>query len=144
VLTDLEQLPEYLPVYVFNVWNAHYSNPAAQFDDRTRFLERLSAVDDPAVFAAALVHNRYDDVASIALTREGDTLPYHFFDDAFPNGVAARTIVFRAEQFDDRWFAARGSDALAVYVPRPADPRRALDAGQRRELAQRFSGDLEN
>ncbi|HEX5586766.1 MAG TPA: arabinofuranosyltransferase [Acidimicrobiia bacterium] len=143
VLTDQEQLPEYLPVFVFNVWNAHYSNPAAQFDDRTRFLERLAAERDPTVFAAALAHNRYDDVASIALMREGDTLPYHFFDDAFPHGVAARTIVFRTEQFDDRWFAARGSDALAVYVPKATDPRGALDAGQHRALARRFAGDLE-
>ena len=47
MLTDVEQLPELLPVFVFNVWNAHYANPASQFDDRTRFLRRLSREDDP-------------------------------------------------------------------------------------------------
>ena len=70
VLTDVEQLPELLPVFVFNVWNAHYANPASEFDDRARFLERLSSEDDPAVFAAALARNRYD-------TRGVDRVPHH-------------------------------------------------------------------
>lgn len=143
VLTDQEQLPEYLPVFVFNVWNAHYSHPAAQFDDRTRFLERLAAERDPDVFAAALAENRYDDVASIALRRAGDRLPYTFYDDAFPNGVVLRTFVFRADQFDARWFSSRGDDALAVFIPKPTDPWRALTEDQRRDLATQFPGDLD-
>jgi galactan 5-O-arabinofuranosyltransferase len=143
VLTDQEQLPEYLPVFVFNVWNAHYSHPAAQFDDRTRFLERLASEDDPAVFAAALSHNRYDEVASVALRRAGDTLLYTFFDDAFPDGVVLRTLTFRPEQFDARWFSSRGDDALAVFVPESSDALRALDEQQRRALARRFAGDLD-
>jgi galactan 5-O-arabinofuranosyltransferase len=143
VLTDQEQLSEYLPVFVFNVWNAHYSHPAAQFDDRTRFLERLAAERDPDVFAAALAENRYDDVASIALRRAGDTLPYTFYDDAFPNGVVLRTFVFRADQFDARWFSSRGDDALAVFIPKRMDPRRALTEEQRRALATQYPGDLD-
>jgi galactan 5-O-arabinofuranosyltransferase len=144
VLTDREVLPEYLPVFVFNVWNAHYSNPAAQFDRRTRFLERLAGVDDPAVFAAALAHNRYDHVDSVALRREGDRLPYTFFDDAFPRGVSQRTITFRVEQFDSAHFASRGSSTLTVYVPRAGDPLRTLDAGQRRALHRTFADDLDD
>jgi len=144
VLTDQEQLPEYLPVFVFNVWNAHYSNPAAQFDRRTSFLQRLAAERDPLVFAAALAHNRYDDVDSVALRRINDDLPYTFIDDAFPRGVTQRTITFRDAQFDRAYFAARGTAALAVYVPRGRDPLAALTAIQRRALDRRFAGDLDD
>ncbi len=144
VLTDQEQLPEYLPVYVFNVWNAHYSNPAAQFDRRTAFLQRLAAERDPAVFAAALAHNRYDEVDSVALRRANDELPYTFIDDAFPRGVTQRTFTFHDEQFDPAYFTARGSAALAVYVPRTRDPLGSLSSTQRRALHRRFAGDLDD
>jgi hypothetical protein len=142
VLTDQEAIPEYRPVYVFNVWNAHYSHPAAEFDDRTRFLERLAAEDDPAVFAAALRLNRYDRVDSVALRPEGGELGYTYFADAFPRGVTRETIVFRVEQFDDMWFDRRGSSDLTVFVPRDRDPRRSLDDAQSRALRHRFTGDL--
>ncbi len=142
VLTDQEAIPELRPVYVFNVWNAHYSHPAAEFDDRSRFLERLAAEDDPAVFAAALRRNRYDRVDSVALRPDGDELRYSYFADAFPRGVTRETIVFREEQFDDAWFDRRGSPDLAVFVPRDRDPFTALDDGQRRALRRRFAGDL--
>jgi hypothetical protein len=143
VLTDREELPEYLPVYVFNTWNAHYSHPAAEFGRRAAFLDRLARVRDPDVFAAALRHNRYDHVDSIALVPTGGSLPYTYFDDAFPRGVSRRTITFADEQFDTEWFARRGSATLAVYVPRGADPLDALDDDQLRTLRRAFRGDLE-
>ena len=143
VLTDQETLPEYLPVYVFNVWNAHYSHPAAQFERRTRFLERLADEQDPAVFATALAHNRYDQVDSIALEPAGENLPYTFFDDAFPRGVTRATFNFRVEQFDDAFFDRRGSGQLAVFVPRAGDPLKDLDASQLGALRRRFAGDLD-
>ena len=73
----------------------------------------------------------------------GGSLPYTFFDDAFPRGVSRRTITFTTEQFDAEWFSRRGSAALAVYVPRDADPLDALDDDQLRALRRAFRGDLE-
>jgi hypothetical protein len=143
VLTDVEQLPELLPVFVFNVWNAHYANPASEFDERARFLQRLSTEDDPAVFAAALARNRFDDVDSIAFrTGNGDTFAYRFFDDAFPRGVSERVFRFESGQFDDAWFRRIDGSELTVFIPRPGNPSRQLDADQRRELRTHFAGDL--
>jgi len=145
VLTDVEQLPELLPVFVFNVWNAHYANPASQFDARARFLQRLSNEDDPAVFAAALARNRFDTVASIAFhTTDGDTFTYTFLDDAFPRGVSQREFRFGADQFDDAYFRRVDGSELTVFIPRPGDPAHDLDRAQRRELHVHFAGYLEN
>jgi hypothetical protein len=145
VLTDVEQLPELLPVFVFNVWNAHYANPASEFDERTRLLQRLSSEDDPAVFAAALARNRYDHVDSIAFrTGNGDNFAYTFFDDAFPRGVSQRVIRFESDQFDETWFRRVDGAELTVFIPRAGDPSRELDADQRRELRTHFSGDLDD
>lgn len=142
VLTDQEAIPAYRPVFVFSVWNAHYSHPAARFAERARFLERLAEEDDAAVFAAALRHNRYDRVEVVALRPQGTTLPYTYFDDAFPRGVTRRTITFRDEQFADRWFTRRGSPQLSVFVPRRGDPLDALDEEQQRALRRRYAGHL--
>ena len=62
VLTDQAGLLEYEPISLFNVWNAHYSNPASLFAERARFIQRLGSESDPAVVAAALQTNRYDRV----------------------------------------------------------------------------------
>jgi hypothetical protein len=143
VLTDVEQLPELLPVFVFNVWNAHYANPASEFDDRARFLERLSREDDPTVVAAALARNRYDTVASIAFRTTGsDRFAYAFLDDAFPRGVTQRELHFSADQFGVRYFRRVDGSELTVFLPRAGDPARDLDRAQRRELHVHFAGDL--
>ena len=144
VLTDVEQLPELLPVFVFNVWNAHYANPASEFDDRARFLERLSNEDDPEVFAAALARNRYDHVASIAFrTTDGDDVLVHVLGRRLPRGVVQRDFHFTSEQFDDARFRRVDGSELTVFIPRAGDPAHDLDRAQRRELHVHFPGDLE-
>jgi hypothetical protein len=143
VLTDVEQLPELLPVFVFNVWNAHYANPASQFDERTRFLRRLSHETDPHLFAAALAANRYDAVDSVAFrTSDDGRFSYMFLDDAFPRGVVQRTFTFLSEQFDPQWFRRVDGRQLTVFVPRGA-PLRGLTRSELAELRRRFPGDLE-
>ena len=130
VLTDQEFLPEYRPVYVFNVWSAHYSHPAAQFDRRTRFLERLAREQDPEVFAAALRHNRYDDVDWMRAATRGRHASLH---------VLRRRLPARRQPAQDhlRGGAVRRPVVRPARVGgpgrlRPAPPRtraRVLDAG---------------
>jgi hypothetical protein len=142
VLTDLEQLPELLPLYVFNVWNAHYANPASQFNDRTSFLRHLSDEQDPRLFAAALAANRFDHVDSLAFRPPNNgEFSYTFLDDAFPRGVAQRTFTFQEGQLSTRWFRRVDGSAVTVFVPH-GDPRRGLSRAQRSELERRFPGEL--
>ena len=124
VLTDVEQLPELLPVFVFNVWNAHYANPASEFDERARFLQRLSNEDDPDGVRGRARAQPLRPVASIAFrTTNGDTFTYTFLDDAFPRGVvAARRSTSRRDQFDDAYFRRVDGSELTVFIPRAGDP----------------------
>jgi galactan 5-O-arabinofuranosyltransferase len=142
VLTDASSLISFRPVYLFNVWNAHYSNPAAEFSARSRFLTRLASEDDPAVVATALRHNRYDRVGAIVLDAAGSSLVYTDYQDNFPRGTRARTLHFTRAQFDRRWFEPTVTRARAVFVARSVDPARSLDGSQLAELRRHFAGDL--
>src|SRR5262249_18558108 len=100
VLTDITDLPSFLPVYVFNTSDAHYSHPAALFNDRADLLKKLSKEDDPDVFALAFTHNRYDTVDYVALRSSSGGFSYDYLADAFPVGVASVSLTFPEKLFD--------------------------------------------
>ena len=130
VLTDETDLSSFLPTYVFNTSNAHYSHPAARFEDRAALLTTLSRESDPEAFALAFLHNRYDDIDFVALHPDGDgRLSYDWLDDAFPRGVAARSISFSPDSFATDAFEAlpsRGTGLELYRVRRSEDPLRSL------------------
>jgi len=129
VLTDETDLSSFLPTYVFNVSNAHYSHPAARFEDRAALLTALARESDPDVFALALLHNEYDDVDYVALRSGRDGLAYRWLDDAFPRGVTSRSITFSEDSFATDAFEALPSNGsgLELYrVRRSADPLSSL------------------
>lgn len=142
VLATASPLAAFRPVYLFNVWNAHYSNPTAEFTARSRFLDRLAAEHDPAVFAAALRANRYDRVGAVVLDTKKHRLSYVDYQDNFPRGTRARTLTFDRSQFADRWFTSSAGGRYVVFVARPVNAVAHLDPVQRQELRAHFSGDL--
>ncbi|MBM3692580.1 MAG: hypothetical protein FJW77_04665 [Actinobacteria bacterium] len=129
VLTDAVEIPAFLPAYLFNATNAHYSHPAARFEARADLLTRLGRERDPEAFALALLHNRYDQVDAVALRAGAGGLRYSWLDDAFPNGVRERSVTFPAAAFDQPVFSARtvpGSGLTVYRVDRAQDPLRSL------------------
>ena len=142
VLTSASELLAVRPVALFNVWNAHYANPFAQFADRSAFLARLASERDAGVVAAALRHNRYDRVGVVVLARAGNALTYTEYEDAFPRGTRERVLHFRAGQFAAPWFRATDGTRHLVLVATRADPLPTLDGAQLAELRHHFAGDL--
>ena len=155
VLTDVVELPVYLPLYVFNWWNAHYMNPPARFNDRSAFLQRLSKETDPQAFALALLHNVYDRIDYIALRPSpAGSFQYQFADDAFPRGVVERTFTYQQSLFDSAAFRRvdtvsftvflieRHHDPLADLQSCPAQPRRAA-CRVLGSVSRRYSGDVD-
>lgn len=129
VFTDLSDLNSFLPLYVFNTTDAHYSHPAARFEDRADLITALAREEDPEVFALAFLHNRYDDIDYVALRENARGLSYAWLDDAFPNGVAPRTVTIPEESFDTDAFRAlpdSGTGLRLYRVRRSADPLRSL------------------
>jgi galactan 5-O-arabinofuranosyltransferase len=127
VLTDLTELSSFLPVYVFNTSDAHYSHPAALFNDRAHLLQQLSHEADADVFALAFTHNRYDDIDYVALQSSSGSLTYGYLGDAFPLGVSNVQLAFRESSFDSDTFTELGNDSVTVYrVNRDRDPLRSL------------------
>jgi hypothetical protein len=117
VLTDVKALPVFLDVFVFNVWDAHYSHPAAQFTDRANFLKRLSNERDASVFAVALAHNRYDQIDYVVFeTRHSNRLSYEYLDDAFPRGSTTVRLNFKAHQFATAQFDRRATSTLTLFA----------------------------
>jgi len=129
VLTDVTDLSTFLPTYVFNTIDAHYSHPAALFNDRANLLTRLAHERDPTVFALVMLHNRYDDIDYIALEDNGRGLGYSWLGDAFPRGVEQHRITFPHALFATDAFHELDDPTLTVYrVDRRHDPLRTLRA----------------
>lgn len=127
VLTDVTDLSSFLPTYVFNTSNAHYSHPAALFDDRADLIMALAREPDPDVFALAFLHNRYDAIDLVALRDDGDGLGYSWLADAFPAGVSSRSVTFSEDSFATDAFEPLDDSSLTMYrVDRTRDPLRGL------------------
>ena len=72
-------------VPVFNVWNAHYANPFAQFADRSRFLARVASERDAVRrCCGAAPQPLRPRPRVVMLDREGAALTYTDYQDAFP------------------------------------------------------------
>ncbi len=127
VLTDVTDLSSFLPTYVFNTSNAHYSHPSALFDDRADLITALAREPDPDVFALAFLHNRYDAIDLVALRDNGDGLGYSWLADAFPAGVSSRSVTFSEDSFATDAFEPLEGSTLTMYrVVRERDPLRGL------------------
>jgi hypothetical protein len=155
VLTDLTDLSSFLPVYVFNTSDAHYSHPAALFNDRADLLRELSHESDPEVFALAFTHNRYDRIDYVALHSSSGSLTYTYLGDAFPLGVSTEQLTFRESLFATDAFTEVGNDSVTVFrVNHDRDPLRSLRSCPRapaaakcrilRPLLQRYSSHLDD
>jgi hypothetical protein len=156
VLTDLSDLPAFLPLYVFNWWDTQGpTTPAALVNDRTDFLVRLSKERDARAFAVAMLHNGYDPVDLVALRRDasGD-FEYMFTDDDFPRPPVARTLTYHAALFATPVFRRVDTTSFTLFrVSRRHDPLRALRSCPRAPaldacrvlgvLAGRYAGHLD-
>lgn len=123
VLTDVPDLSTFLPTYTFNTSDAHYSHPAALFNDRADLLKLLSREADARVFELAFTHNRYDTIDYVALRDVGDALLYEYYSDAFPLGVGQEQLRFSRASFDSPSFTETANDGIVVYRVNPGrDP----------------------
>jgi len=114
LLTEVVALDLYLPnVYLFNVWNANYANPVADFTGRAAFVRRLGKEHDPNVFALVVAENRFDRITQLVF--HPGYLVYSFDDDNFPNGTRHRVVKFHPEVFAD--FTQILTDELEILVP---------------------------
>lgn len=156
VLTDVVELPVYLPLYVFNWWDAHYMNPPARFNDRSAFLKKLSKETDPQAFALAMLHNVYDRIDYVALRPSpAGPFQYQFSDDAFPKGVVGRTFTYQQKLFASAAFHRVDTVSFTVFVIRrhrdplaglrscPTQPGRAA-CSVLGAVARRYHGDVDD
>jgi hypothetical protein len=129
VLTDISELPTFLPVYVFNWWDTQSNTtPAAHVNDRTDFLDRLSHEHDARAFAIAVLHNAYDRVDLVALRRNSaGGYDYSFTDDAFPRPPIVRTLTFDSPLFATPAFRRVETTSFTLFrVVRRRDPLASL------------------
>jgi hypothetical protein len=156
VLSDLVELPVFLPVYVFNWWDVQSpTTPAARVNDRTRFLDRLSHERDPQAFTLGLLHNGYDRIDDVALRPSpGGGFQYTFTADAFPRPPVQRTFTFPDAVFATPAFRRVDTASFTLFaVERRHDPLATLTSCPRRpstsacavlgEATRRFPGDLD-
>ena len=156
MLTDISDIPAFLPVYVFN-WSDVQTpfSPSGNYQDRTNFLHLLSLERDPTAFALAALHNVFDRIDFVALRRgPSGAFEYSFTDDAFPRPPVERTFEFDASLFQTPAFQEVDTSSVTVFrVERGQDPLRALATCPRQptrpacqvlgSVARRYGGDLD-
>lgn len=124
-------LYSYRPLYSFIPWSAHFSHPAGLYRDRIDFLESLAAITDPALFAAALMNNRYEPIDHLLLERENNVWRLTFLDDNFPNRTLERAFLFDESLLADPYFQSQELNGFTLITPNPAaNPLAALDPAQ--------------
>ena len=156
VLTDISDLPAFLPLYVFNWSNVQTPfSPAGHYRDRTDFLYALSQEHDPAAFAVAVLHNVFDRVDLVALRRGASgAFDYSFTDDAFPRPPVQRTFEYAPSLFQTRAFREVDTPSVTVFrIDRRHDPLHTLASCPRDPtraacpvlgtVARRYGGDLD-
>lgn len=103
LVSDRVDVVLYYPNHAFIPWDAHYANPAAEFNERVEFLRHLSAIDDPARFAETAESSRFGPIDAFVLAIEDEHLVFRYLDDVFPYGTEGREIRFnrnQLQQFD--------------------------------------------
>jgi hypothetical protein len=120
ILTTDWRVVDFRPVTVFNVWNAHFAHPGAQFDDRSAFVRALASEQNPRRFAASLRHNPYDEIHAVLLDRHAGRLRYKYWEDNFPRGTVLWAVDFDEAQFSPKYFKRYRLGAQELFVMRSA------------------------
>ncbi|MCW5876199.1 MAG: arabinofuranosyltransferase [Anaerolineales bacterium] len=116
-------LSAYMPVFQFLSWAADYSHPAGLYEERVDFLQKLSRLENPAWFAAALMNNRYDHVNEILLHNTGENYGFGYRPNQFPMPVTSETIYFAKDIFDPKYFDQYEIGNYVLFIPNyGADP----------------------
>ncbi len=118
ILTSHTDIMIYLPVYGFAQWSAYYSHPAGAFHKRIDFLRDISRIDDPSVFAAAIMNNRYDLIDYIMLDRDDSVYVFRYYDDNYPHSGKWRIISFPVRLFSSEYFESLIRDNYTLIAPR--------------------------
>ncbi len=149
---NYQYLSVYLPTYQFLSWSIHYSHPAALYKERVEFLLKASQLDNPALFAAAIMNNKYShidyiipemEVGKYRITYDVDTFPYGEREIAY--------LLFEPDIFDDEYFTKKERNELLLLFPNyendPIDSMNAFlesgaknsEFGAREEVAAFFN-----
>ena len=110
-------LMAFRPFYSFLPWTATFSHPAGRLHERARFLEQLATTADPALFAAAFMHNRYSRLDYVLLEPSADDWLLAFTDIDFPNRTFKRALQFDGQLLAEPYFQRRDEAGLTLFTP---------------------------
>lgn len=116
VLSDRTDLFAFYPYFGFVQWNANYSHPTSRYHERLAFLDDVSRVNTAEEFADRTADNPYDRIDALVLRMDGDSLVYRTYDDDFPFGTKARTVVFPIRLVQPEYFTITRRAGYLVAV----------------------------
>lgn len=133
-LTNRSEVVAVKPIYSFVCQNAHFSHPAGQFRERTKFLKLLSGSQHSDFVAWMLAYNRFQAVDQVML----DDNYLLIADDNFPHPIGHITapIQFGDSVFEGQYFETYGNFTdIKTCKPVPAEIWTSFTQPQKRMVA---------
>ncbi len=109
-LTQYYEVAAYLPIYLFVVYNTHFSHPSALNNERIKFLKDLSECKSSKEFYDKIMNNKFGPIDYFILEPTNDNETEYLFDTAeieyYPNRWNVK-ITFDAELFESSSYFER-------------------------------------
>ena len=117
-LTQYYEVAAYLPIYLFLVYNAHFSHPSALNNERIYFLKELSECDSSNEFYKKILNSKFGPIDYFILESCDVNATVFFFDTAqleyYPERWDVK-IYFKEELFESSHFERRKIKGEIIY-----------------------------
>jgi hypothetical protein len=117
-LTNEWEIIMFLPLYLFLLPNPYYSHPSALYNERVKFLVKLSECDDSEEFYDLIMNNEFGPIDYFYLDLEDNStkLVLEVAIEKFPEGRDHYDIEFDIQLFqDDKYFKEIIIDEELIY-----------------------------
>jgi len=117
-LTQFRMVAAYRPIYLFLLTNPYFSHPSALYNERVKFLVKLSEAESSSEFFEMATDNKFDAIDYFWLEPENNNTEFILTVaiEKFPEGRDYYEIVFKIELFENpRYFKKIEIDGEIIF-----------------------------
>lgn len=120
-LTSYKTVAAYRPIYLFLLPNPYFTHPSAMYNERVKFLVKLSECDTSKEFHEEIMNGKFEPIDFFWLKEDYSTDIYSDFlfgvaIEKFPEGRESYDIIFKLELFNNpKYFKRHDIDGDIIF-----------------------------